>query len=79
MANFIGLGKDCVEFAKVCVSNNNKKDVALFVMAQDKVLHEGMIKDRVEQQNKAETQVAQPQNDSSSRRQKALERLKAHL
>lgn len=55
MGNFVGLGRDVAAVAKACADNNDKKDVALFLIAQQDMLQEQVIKNRQEGNNKPNT------------------------
>lgn len=81
MANFTNLSTDCVNIAKQCINNNNKQDVAIFVVMQDRVIREQNIKKKYENMNNANNSDGKTNdsNNMSDRRIQALNRLKAHM
>lgn len=74
MANFLNLNKSCIDLTTQCVNNNNKQDIALFIITQDKLIREQNIKNK----NSKESNNNQS-NNTVDRKTQALNRLKSYM
>ena len=81
MANFANLSTDCVNVATQCIVNNNKQDMAIFIITQDRLIREQNIKAKHDNTNNASNSGNNSNNSNtmSDRRMQALNRLKAHM
>jgi hypothetical protein len=79
MANFAGLGSNAMTLAAQCCNNNNKQDIAEFIMHQEHLLHAGNIKARTENANKPAQKAGANTQGGGDKKTQALNRLKAHM
>ena len=77
MANFTNLDKSILSVADMCVSNNSKADLAQFVMQQYQATFVNASDAKAKEA--AEKKSNNGQSGSTSKRQAALDRLKAHM
>lgn len=79
MANFTGLGSNSMILAAQCCNNNNKQDIAEFIMYQEHLLHAENIKARTENANKSAQKAGANIQNGGDKKTQALNRLKAHM
>lgn len=53
MVEFPGLDQSMNEIIQKCASNNNKANIATFLMQQDAIIHNAYNKQRIEEESKA--------------------------
>ena len=82
MANFIGFGQSIAKVANVCVNNDNKQDIAQFLINQQIIIQNNVIDDRLnanknEQAKANTTGGVNASSGNSSKGKAAFERMKA--
>ena len=80
MAEFLNLGRSVANVANICVINNNKEDIAKFLVDQQRIIQEQVITERHEKNavgNKPASASGGNNNSNTSKKSSALARMKA--
>ena len=79
MANFVGLGQSVANVVKLCVDNNNKQNIAQFLINQQNIIQNGVIDARInaKQVDKNSGGNVNSNTGAKSKGQAAFKRMKA--